>query len=389
MFVHDARRPRGGAEGSLRSVAALHRPDVVVIWLHPATLADGLAAARAVRHAGTTLVLGAGPLIDLWPDGARLLPELDGLLASSGRAALLAALEVVSTGGPAGALRDALGTPAAAGATDPPDRKLVDYAAYRRCARGGWPGQPDRPPSGLLRFGPPVDKGRGATTAVPLHDDVGGVLPPEAVVDDVVACDLLGIRWLDLTAGTGAAPHPTWWSDLLGRVRLLRAGPGALRRLRIAVQPADVARLPLSELTECGVAAIDLGDLDAGDAVQRDTAVAAAAACRSAGVEPWAAVALGAPGYALRDEQDGLDAIRGAGVEVDVGAATRPGVADPVAWRDWLEAPSASFVPPDVDPARLDLARRLRRVQAARARGGPGRSEGLAGRLRRVLSSDR
>ena len=55
-------------------------------------VADGLEAARAVRHAGCPLVLATGPLVDCWAAGARRIPEVDGLLPTGAEAALLAAL---------------------------------------------------------------------------------------------------------------------------------------------------------------------------------------------------------------------------------------------------------------------------------------------------------
>ncbi|MCP4869466.1 MAG: hypothetical protein GY898_12195 [Proteobacteria bacterium] len=383
VFVHDARMPRTGAESTLRSVAALHKPDVAVVWLHPAALADGLEAARAMRHAGSALVLGAGPLVDLWPEGARRLVELDGLLPSASRGALLAALEVVSTSGRAEALREALAGPARAGGTEPVERKLLDYAVYRRARRGSWPVQPPRPASGLLRFGPPVDKGQGAVSEVPLRDDAGDVLPVDAVLADLASCDLLGIPWQDLGGGSGPSPTQAWWSALLAGLRHM----GAKRHLRIALAPADLGRLPLLELAECGVEAVDLGDVDAGDDPV-EAAVDAAHACRRAGLDVSCSVVLGSPGYSLPEEQAGVDALRSAGVELTLGVAARPGAGDPVAWTDWADAPSSSFQPPGVDGERMNLARRYRRLHAARAVRVDG-AAGLRARLRRVLSSER
>jgi len=380
VFVHDARMPLVGAASTLRSVAALHRPDVAIVWLHPAVLADGLEAARATRHAGSALVLGAGPLVDLWPEGARRLVELDGLLPSASRGALLAALEVVATGGDAQTLKEALASPPRPGATEPTDRKLLDYALYRRAARGTWPDQPVHAPSGGLRFGPPVDKGEGATSTILLHDDSGAVLPAAAVLEEVATCDLLGIPWQDLAAAPHLPPDAAWWRELLTSVRRLDRS----RRLRIAVDPSELPHLPLAELAECGVVAVDLGDVSAGEESVA-AAVDAALACRRVGVEPFCAVVLGSPGYSLAEEQAGLDALRAADVAVSVGVAARPGAVDSVAWTDWIDAPSASFVPPDVGADRLVLARRLRRADG----GGAVRVDGagLRARFRRALNS--
>lgn len=381
VFVHDARMPRSGAESTLRSVAALHKPDVAVVWLHPATLTDGLEAARAMRHAGSPLVLGAGPLVDLWPEGACRLVELDGLLPSASRGALLAALEVVSVGGKADALREALGGPVRPGASEPVDRKLLDYAVYRRAVRGDWPMQPERPSSGFLRFGPPVDKGQGAVSGVPICDDAGEVLPVEDVLLDLAACDLLGIPWQDLALSVGPDPTEGWWEELLAGVRRL----DSTRHLRIGASPAQVPRLPLLELAEAGVVAVELGDVDPGDDPV-EAAVAAAHACGRAGLAVSCSVVLGSPGYSLSEEQAGVDALRAAGVDLTLGVAARPGASDPVAWTDWVDAPSASFLPPGVDPDRLTLARRHRRVHAARAVRVDG-GAGIRARIRRALSS--
>ncbi len=60
-LVHDERHPSvaGAGPGSLlRGISRSLSPDVAVIWMHPACLADSLEAARQARHAGCS---GPGP----------------------------------------------------------------------------------------------------------------------------------------------------------------------------------------------------------------------------------------------------------------------------------------------------------------------------------------
>jgi hypothetical protein len=360
VFVHDARRGEGGR--SLRSVATLHDPDVSIVQLHPALLADGLEATRAVRHSGRPLVIGTGPLVDLWPEGARRIPELDGLLPTTGHGALLDALARLARGAPARELAEALAGPPG----PPPDgpvpteRKLLDYAGYR-CVPGRWPGTPAH-----VRRRP--DKGRWAATTIPLHDEDGRALGPGEVLDEMAACDLIGIRWQALVPGTGRAPLPLdWWHDLLEVLRIAAGRAPASRQVRASMAPAVTRRTSLGDLRSLGIVAIDLGDVDPGDPEGVEQALQAGRACRRAGLEASATVLLGRPGYALDEERRGLEQLRAAELRVEVGVRVHVGTVDVGAWTDQLDAPSAGFVPPGVDPGRLDLVRRTARLEQARS----------------------
>ncbi len=379
VFVHDARRSTGRAESSLRSVAALHRPDVSVVQLHPALLADGLEAARAVRHSGSPLVIGTGPLVDLWPDGARRLPELDGLLPSRGEAGLLQALARLAGGGDARELGEALARPADTppGGPEPTDRKLLDYAAYT-AVEPGWPSSR----SASAR----PDKARTAASRVPLHAADGAPLGPGAVLDDIVRCDLLGIPWQALVPDPGLPELDlAFWDDLLQVLRLA-GSKRARRRLRLAMSPAVARRSSLTDLASLDVVGVHLGAVDAGDAATTDEAKVAGRACLRAGLGATVTVLLGQPGYSLEEESAGLDRIRGAGVPVHAAVEARVGTADPNAWAVHLEAPTSGFVPPGIDPSRTELARRVNRVEAARQER-PGERPGLVSRLRSLLPS--
>ena len=379
VFVHDARRARAGAESSLRSVAALHRPDVSVVQLHPALLAEELEAARAVRYSGSPLVIGTGPLVDLWPEGARRLPELDGLLPGGGEAGLLEALARLAAGGDARDLTEALALPAGPppGGPEPIDRKLLDYAAYP-LVEPGWPA--DRPAGGR------PDKGRTATSRVPLHDAGGLPLGPGAILDDILRCDLLGIPWQALTPSPGRPPLDlAFWDDLLEVLRLA-SSKRARRRLRLGMSPPVARRSSLTDLASLDVAAVHLGVVDAGDLAATDEAKVAGRACLRASLGATVTVLLGQPGYSLEAETAGLDRVRSAGLSVRAAVEARVGTVDPDAWAVQLEAPTNRFVPPGIESARVELARRVNRVEAAR-RERSGEGEGLVSRLRALLPS--
>jgi len=354
--VHDSRQVRPDGDRTLRSAAALHRPDIVVIDLHPATLADGLEAARAARLSPETLVLGTGPLVDLWPDAARRLPELDGLLPTAGRGPLIGALSADRPVASAGFLSDLSGPPLAFEREDPVDRKLLDYARYRSTPGPTWvPPKASRSPLDL-------DKGRGAASGVPLLDDLGATLAVASVLDDVRSCDLLGIPWLDLRASSAPAG---WWAELLAE---LTESATPRRRLRLAPGMARVRGLSVPDLKAAGVVAIDLGDLAAGDGSQVAEAVATAGVFAAAGLAVSACALLGRPGFSPSHERGGLHELAGAPLTLDVGYSVRPRT-EPGPWLDWLEAPSPSFVPPEVDPASMQLvveARRRRRPRSGR-----------------------
>jgi hypothetical protein len=379
VFVHDARQAVGGAENSLRSVAALHRPDVSVVWLHPALMADGLEAARAVRHSGSPLVIGAGPLVDLWPEGARRLPELDGLLPGGGEAGLLEALDRLAAGDDARGLSEALSLPPGPppDGPEPVDRKLLDYATYQLVGPD-WP--PERP--GVTR----PDKGRWAASRIPLHDAAGRPLGPGEIIDDMARCDLLGIPWQALGPTPGLPPLDLgFWDDLLEVLRLVPGGRDA-RRLRLALSPRVARRSSLTDLASLNVVAIDLGTVHAGDVDAVEEARVAGRAALRADLQVSVTVLLDQPGYSLQEEAVGLDCLRGAGLGVRAALEARIGTVDPHAWMVQLEAPTGRFVPPGIDPARLELARRVHRVQAAR-RERPGEREGLVARVRKLMPS--
>ena len=379
VFVHDARQATPGAGSSLRSVAALHRPDVSVVWLHPALLTDGLEAARAVRHSGSPLVIGAGPLVDLWPEGARRLPELDGLLPGGGEAGLLEALQRLAEGHDARGLAEALALPPAPppGGPEPIDRKLLDYAAYPLV-------EPDWPTERPDRSRP--DKGRWAASRIPLHDASGRPLGPGAVIDDLCRCDQLGIPWQALVPGPDLPPLDLdYWDDLLEVLRLAPSDRGR-RQLRLSLPPEVARRCSLTDLASMDVVAIDLGTVEAGNVDAVDATSVAGRAALRAGLDVTVTVLLDQPGYSLEEEASGLDSIRAAGLPVRAAVQARVGTVEPDAWLVQLEAPTNRFVPPGVDPARVELARRVNRVQAAR-RQRPRERDGLVARLRSLLPS--
>lgn len=355
VSVHDARHP---SPTKLRSAAAIHRPDVAIVWLDTALLAGGLEAARAVRHAGCPLVLGAGPLVDTWLDGARRIPEIDGLLRSDSAAELLAALAVIATEGSADSLAAAL--EGQEGLSTPLewtlDRKLVDYAAYTANAPG-WPTPQLPPPSRLLGLGGTSDKGRFAASRVVMADLGGELITPQQVLEDMRSCDLLGIPWQDLRpSAEGPAPEASWWSDLFA---LLRSTPPFGRaiptRLRVQARPSIIRAFPMSELGSLGVSCIDLADvcLDSSDAV--DEALAAVRSIRRAGLKSSLTALLGGSGGSLNDEERGLRALRHSSARVNVRFRVQVGAQDSAAWASWLDAPGPGFVPPGIDPQRVRL----------------------------------
>lgn len=352
VMVHDARQGTDtDPRGSVRAVARVQRPDVAVVWLHPATLGSALEAARAVRHAGCSCVLGAGPLVRLAPQAAARLVELDGLLTCS-PGALNTALDVVARGGQADALAEALAS--GGGPSVPLDRKLLDYAAYR-----GLPAPDVARPVGPGRVG--SDKGRFAASTVPLHASDGSLLDPVEVVEDMRSCVLLGIQRLHLLPDPfGAPPDAGFWQAVLASP----PAPG----LRVSVPPPMLRQLALNEVAR-SVQTLDFGAVAAGDAEAVDDLRSAAATCRRARLDVSATVLLGVHGYGAAGEDSGIERLAGAGLDLAFAVPARIG--DDPAWGDWLDAPSPDFVPPGTDAGRLDRARRLSRARPVHKRHRP------------------
>lgn len=361
VSLHDARHP---SASKLRNAATILRPDVAVVWLHPALLAGGLEAARAVRHAGCPLVLGAGPLVDVWAQGARRIPELDGLLGSDDAAALLAALDVIASSGSAQSLASALSIgdgpqddAAPARSLDCTlDRKLVDYAAYT-ASPCGWPPPQLPPPSRLMGLGGKSDKGRFAASRVVMSDLFGQPLPPEEVLADMNTCTLLGIPWQDLRPSSdSSAPDRLWWTELFAalkaRSKISRVVPS---RLRIQLSPAISRALPLTELRALAVVRLDLGDVRCSAPEDVDEALGAVRAGRRAGLESSLTALLGAPGGSLTEDERGLRALNRSAAQVDIQLRVTDFTEDPAAWSLWLDAPKPNFTPPGVDPLRRRL----------------------------------
>jgi hypothetical protein len=350
VSVHDARHP---SPTKLRNVVAIHRPDVAIVWLDPALLAGGLEAARAVRHAGCPLVLGAGPLVDTWLDGARRIPEIDGLLRSDAAGELLASLAVIASDGSAESLAKALkGDEERCPSPSPEstlDRKLVDYAAYTASPEG-WPPPQPTPPSRLLGLGGTSDKGRFAASRVVMSDLSGALLTPQEVLSDMRACTLLGIPWQELCPSSdGPPPDPAWWNALF---TLLRSSPPFGRaiptRLRIQSDPSVVRTFPMSELRSLGVSCIDLADVRCDSLEAVEEALAAGRSVRRAGIDCSLTALLGGTGCPRAEEEQGLRSLRRSSAHVTMRIDVEVGAQDAAAWASWLEAPGPTFVPPGI-----------------------------------------
>jgi len=362
VALHDARTEPGGNR-ALRSVAAIFRPDVAVLWLHPASLGDGLEAARAVRQAGCELVLGTGPLVDLWPEGAGRIPELDGLLASDGSSVILSALDAVASGCDSHELVTVLATASELRSDLPVDRKLVDYARYSRGMSPPWPFSPGGDVSAAW-WRQALSRRNSASAAVSpvfLHGEDGQLLPPATVLEDIRSAVLLGIQRFDLVARPSCSPPGGPWleSFLPGLRREGGTEPSSLR-LRLAIDPADVDEVPLLDLPTLGVVAVDLGDVTAGDDSALDVAIRAASACRRQKLLPTGTLVLGRPGYSPELEVRGLESALGERFPTWAGVEVRLGTVDSAAWADWLDAPSPGFRPPGIDEDRMALAERAR-----------------------------
>lgn len=333
-FVHDEAHEGSGARDAIRAVVSVHKPDVTVCWMHPANLGDGLRAARAARQAGCEVVLASGPLASLMPWAAGHAPEIDGLLAPDAEGALLAALELVADRGDLAGLGAALAS-RPEHTVEALDRKLLDYARYRRLPGAGW-----RPPIPSVR----QDKGRWAATTV-LTERAGRALSPAEIAADVEQCALLGIPWVDVRGSFDAGA-------------LLDAGlPGSVR-VRLQVAPAALRRLEVPRLAGQGVAALDLGPVVVGDG---DAVEAAAVVARMApGLRLGATPLLGVPGYREDEEDRGVRALQRADLDLEPRVPVRLDGSD-AGWADWVDAPRSDFVPPGVDPAALERAARLHR----------------------------
>jgi len=365
VAVHDARIEPGGNR-ALRSVATIFRPDVAVLWLHPATLGDGLEAARAVRQAGCELVLGTGPLVDLWPEGAGRIPELDGLLPSAGSSTILSALDAVASGRGSQELGGVLASVSEARSDLPVDRKLLDYARYRRGTGAPWP-WPVRTsvPAGRWKRAFRRRHSIQSVSPVFLHGEDGQPLSPQTVLDDIRGAVLLGIQNFDLVPRPLCLPPGgAWLAEFLPGLRQEDGGAKSPLRLRLAIDPLALDDVPLLDLPTLGVVAVDLGEVTAGDDASLDSVLLAAAACRRQKLEPTGTLVLGRPGYAPDLEVRGLERAVGERFPTAAGLEVRPGTVDAAAWGDWLDAPSPAFEPPGLDPDRIALAQRAREALA-------------------------
>jgi len=347
-FVHDARASAGGNR-EVRSVAAVHSADVAVIWMHPALLADGLEAARSARLGGCSLVLGAGPLLSLWPEAARGAVELDGLISADGGPGLLSALDQEADRGSARGFLAALARtgelpPAARGV----DRKLLDYAAYR-----GLPG-------GTTLPGLRVDKGRHAATPVHLHDGQGRLRALDELRAELDACALLGIprRALQLTVD-GPAPSP---EDLES---LLQGRDDAAQYQVPVTGPLDERQL--GRLLRLGVQTLSVGAV-AVDSAALELLGERALAWRGSGARVCGELVFGL--RSMEVEEQGLEVARS--LDVDFGAQLRvplppQGEEARRRWDVWLGAPRADFHPPvPGGERRIELAERGRVLLGAR-----------------------
>lgn len=349
-FVHDARASAGGNR-EVRSVAAVHRANVAVIWLHPALLADGLEAARAARQGGCSLVLGAGPLIGLWPEAARGAVELDGLLGPCGAAGLLAALDCDAARGTARdflhALEQTGDLPETARGVD---RKLLDYAAYRGLPRG-------RAVPGVR-----VDKGRRAATPVLLHDGAGRLRTVEELARELDTCALLGIPRRSLeVVGDGPVPDP----DVLEAV-LRGRQDGARYQLPVA-GPLPLPQL--GRLLRLGLVTLSIGTV-AVDPEALGLLGARIAAWRAAGAQVCGDLVFGS--LPLPVEEEGLEVARRLDVRFDAHLRVQLPPAsreDQRRWDAWLGAPRADFHPPVPDgERRIELVERGRVLLGATPR---------------------
>jgi len=373
VTVHDARNDPEGNR-SLRSIVKVIAPDLCVLWLHPATLEDGLEATRAVRQAGGSVIVGTGPLVDLWPDGACRIPELDGLLPGQSAAGLGSALAVLAAGGTGQAFIEALSECSGPlRCRDPLERKLLDYAVYSRSADALWPAPRPDALGRLRRLALPRAAARPQPPAsvVLLHDESGQPAATDAVIADIASCALLGIRRLDLAAACDAAALDVgWFAELFSQLARYRAEQPLHFRLRVPLSTAQLQEMGFERLHAAGVDGVDLGAVNGGDPEALTAAISAAQSCRAAGIFPTGVLLLGCAGYDLEEDRQGVSRAIRAEFPSTAGVDVRIGSVDTARWFDWLDAPGMDFHPPGLERERLVLADRARlALQAAWARG--------------------
>jgi|GEM_PF-2747902 len=374
VVVHDARHGVDGNRG-LRSVAKLVKPDLSLVWLHPSSLEGGLEASRALRQSEASVLVGTGPLIDLWPDGACRIPELDGLLPRLNPEGLCLALDVLSRAGSGSDFVAALASQDGELALpDPLERKLLDYAAYDRSADGMWPPLP-RESGAVARL---AAKGRvhrkaPAVSPVFLQNMQGQPIDPEQLIDDLRSCALLGIDWLDLCSVPGLpGPDTSFFVGLLSALARYRASAARTQHLRVILSVAQLKELGLQRLQAAGIRAVHLGSVNAGDIGLLSDAVELAQSCPRAGIFASGVLLLGCAGYDLEEDRRGVSAAIRAGFPQTAGVDVRLGSVDSDLWADWLDAPAIDFEPPGIDKERTALADRARTAleSAARPTGG-------------------
>lgn len=384
VTVHDARRDPEGNR-SLRSVAKRVSPDLCVLWLHPATLEDGLEAARALRQSSGSVIVGTGPLVDLWSDGACRIPELDGLLPGHSASGLLCALAVLERSGSGQDLIEALGEPnELSRLAEPLQREFLDFSVYTRSSDSLWPPLNADVVGRLQRLALPRSAGRAQPTvsSVLLHDSQGQPSEPQQVVADIEACAGLGIEWLDLCAVPGCpALVRSWFARLFSELARYRSAALGSAQMRVPLSPAMFAELDVPRLLAAGVSAVDLGAVNGGDSAALGEAIAAAKRCRKAGLFATGVLVLGRSGYDLEEDRQGVSTAIRASFPSTAGVDIRIATVDAARWANWLDAPGTGFHPPGLDRERLVLADRARLA----LQGAWKRSSGLRGSVEQFL----
>jgi len=385
VTVHDARNDPEGNR-SLRSIVKVIAPDLCVLWLHPATLEDGLEAARAVRQAGGSVIVGTGPLVDLWPDGACRIPELDGLLPGQSAAGLGSALAVLASGGTGQAFIEGLSQQPGSGlCREPLERKLLDYAVYSCSADSLWPPLRSDAVGRLRRLALPkaAARPRPPISLVLLHDESSEPVDPDDIIADIASCALLGIRQLDLAAAPeGPALDAPWFASLFSRLARYRAEAPFSFQLRVPLSPPLLQEMGFERLHAAGVESVDLGTVNGGDPEALTAAIRAAESCKEAGIFPTGVLLLGCVGYDLEEDRQGVARAIRAAFPSTAGVDVRIGSVDTARWADWLDAPGMDFHPPGLERERLVLADRARQaLQSAWAR-----RSGIRGSLEQFLS---